>query len=262
MIRSGILKPMSLSDDEGRRLRIAHFVPVELQRLGFQHNAIFSELADRGLKPITDGARQVQPWCRWRGTSTYLDCVAFADRSAKAIPTGKDLNLEHVTPGQFYSASVIFFGQALLDNIAVWLCEALPLSVRGGERHFLSTQFKRELKKREPSSAGIIAAHEPFVKEVNTYRQVWIHSLAGGAMPISDISPFENPETANKYLGVPIEPAINFDQKNYLKRIEQCAMRHAGHYLYRIGDFTGRIFNAASVFYLDWLRFALDHIRR
>lgn len=245
------------SGTEGSRLW-SFFVPVELQRRGFQHKAIFSELTDRGFAPTAGGSQLIQPWCRWHGISTYLDCVAYADRVVKALPDGKDLNLGHVTPGRFYSAGVIFFAQAMLDNIAVWFCDALPLSVKGGDRHFLSSQFTRELKKKEKSSHALLENHKAFVKEVNNYRQVWIHTLAGGAMPVAGTDPFTNPDTADKFLGVPMDPAIHIDDENYRKRIETCAAKNGGEYLYKIGEFTGIIFESASTFYLDWLRFALD----
>ena len=145
----------------------------------------------------------------------------------------------------------------MLDNIAVWLCDALPLSVKGGDRHFHSNQFTRELKKHESSKARL-DVHRAFVKEVNNYRQVWIHTLAGGAMPIAETNPFIDPSAADKFLGVPIDPAIHFSEENYRKRIEQCAAKNGGKYSYEIGEFTGRIFESASAFYLDWLRFALD----
>jgi len=245
------------SSTEGSQLR-SFFVPVELQRRGFQHKPIFAELAGRGFALVNAGAVLVQPWCRWHGISTYLDCVAYADRSARSLPQGKDLNLTHVTPGRFYSAAIVFFAQAMLDNIAVWLCDALPLSVKGGDRHFLSSQFTRELKKKQGSSHALLEKHKAFVKEVNTYRQVWIHTLAGGAMPITDTNPFINPGTDDKFLRVPIDPAIQIGDENYQERIGQCAARNGGRYLYEISEFTGRIFESASTFYLDWLRFALD----
>jgi hypothetical protein len=109
----------------------------------------------------------------------------------------------------------------------VWLCDDLPLPVRGGERHFLSSQFSRELKKKEHSSTVVLAAYELFIKEVNAYRQVWVHTLTGGALPRADVNPFEYPQTADRY---------------------------------KIGDFTARIFDGASAFYLDWLQFALRQI--
>jgi hypothetical protein len=251
-----------LSSDQHRlRLTVSYFVPVELQRRQFQTMPIFAELAGRGLKPTPDGAQQVQPWCRWRGISTYLDCVAFADRSANGLPRGKDLNLEHVTPGQFYSAGTIFFAQALIDNIADWLSDALPLPIRGGERNFCSKQFRRDLKKRFPSAPALLEAKHEFIEEVNGYRQVWIHTLAGGAMPIADGDPFAGSDSANKSLGVPIDPAINIDEESYAKRVEQCAMKNNGRYLYELGVFTSRIFDGGSKFYLDWLRFALDNVK-
>lgn len=240
---------------------ISYFVPAELQRRRFQENPLFAGLANRAFKPMRDGVQLAQPWSSWRGISTYLACAAFADRSAQTLPRGKDLNLEHVTPGQFYSAGVIFFSQAMMDNIADWLSDALPLSVKGGDRNFLEKTFTRELKFRFPASSALLSAHDPFLNELNRYRQVWIHTLAGGAIPVADDDPFSSPESASKFLGVPIDPAINPDEESYAKRAEQCAAKNAGRYLYEIGEFTSRIFEGATRVYCDWLRFALDSIK-
>jgi hypothetical protein len=149
----------------------------------------------------------------------------------------------------------------MIDGIANWLSEALPLPIKGGERNFRSKQFKCELKQRFKVSAGVLAAHDTFVEEVNQYRQVWIHTLAGGAIPVADDDPFVNPISADKFLGVPIHPAINVDEESYTNRVRECALNNGGRYLYRVDEFTRRIFDGASQFYLDWLRFALDHIQ-
>jgi len=166
------------------------------------------------------------------------------------------------SPAYRNQVSIIFFTQALLDNIATWISDAFPLPVKGGERNFRSSHFRRELKKRANSAVDVVSSHEPFVDEVNRYRQVWIHTLAGGSIPIADDNPFTNPEMATKVLGVPIDPAIQFGQEDYVKRVEECAIKNGGRYYYELGEFTGRIFAGASRFYLDWLRFALDSIKK
>ncbi len=60
-------------------------------------------------------------------------------------------------------------------------------------------------------------------------------------MPLADESPFENPETTSKFLGVPIDPAIHLDEPNYRRRIEQCALGNDGRYLYELTEFTTMI---------------------
>jgi hypothetical protein len=247
--------------DEGlERCRTALFVPIELQRRGFMNRVVFTDLAERAFEPVPKGVKQVQPWCRWQGLSQYLDCVAFADRAAREIPTGSALDLTHITPGRFYSVAIVLFTQALIDNLAVWLCDAVSLPVAGGDRHFLSSRFTRELVRKLPPAHAELEKHRAFVAETNRYRQVWIHTISGGAIPTSDVDPFQHPETARKFLGVPLDPAIQPDQENYRKRAEECAGKNSGRYLYEIGDFTNRVFAAASEFYLGWLRLALDHI--
>jgi hypothetical protein len=251
---------MAPQDEMRKFVRVALFVPVELQRRGYQRHQIFQELSDRAFEPIPQGVRQIQPWCRWQGLSQYLDCIAFADRSAREIPADRALGLEHVTPGRFCSVGAIFFAQALADNVAVWLCDAMNLPIDGGERNFRFKPFRRELKIKEPASAEQLLKHQAFIDEINRYRQVWIHTISGGAIPSSDVDPFQNPN-AKKFLGVPLDPAIQPDQSNYLKRAEQCAKRNNGRYLEEIGVFTERVFRGASEFYLGWLRFALDYIK-
>lgn len=251
---------MSDRDDALNRLRIAPFVPVELQRRGFMNRKVFTDLADRAFERVPEGLKQVQPWCRWQGLSQYLDCVAFADRAARELPTGSALDLTHITPGRFYSVAIVFFTQALIDNVAVWLCDAVSLPVAGGNRHFLCKSFTRKLGRKLPPAIVEIERHCAFVAETNKYRQLWIHTISGGAIPTSDVDPFRCPATPQKSLGVPRDPAIQPDQMNYLKRAEECGMENDGHYLYEIGDFTNRVFGAASEFYLGWLRLALDHI--
>jgi hypothetical protein len=170
------------------------------------------------------------------------------------------LSLGHVTPGRFYSVSIVFLTQALFDNVAVWLCDAMSLPVAGGKRKFRSDQFKRELKRKQPVAAEGLAQHDDFVEAINKYRQVWIHQISGGAIPTADCSPFVNPESARKFLGVPRDPAIQPHQDSYKKRVEECAKQNDGEYLQEIGGFTGWVFEEAVVFYLSWLRFALDYV--
>lgn len=241
-------------------IAIGYFVPVELQRRQFHLEPVLTELVRRSFKPLADSEfQQVQPWCKWRAITTYLDCLAFADRAANGLPKGAQLSLEHVTPGQFYSAGAIFFAQAMIDNIAVWLCEAHDLQVSGGERNFLKKKFTWQLIGKHAQAEDLMATHSDFLEEVNRYRQVWIHTLAGGVIPIADGDPFSNPLVA-KFLGVPIDPAINIDETSYARRIEQCATRNQGRYLYPLGEFTKRVFDGGKRFYLDWLRFSLDTI--
>jgi hypothetical protein len=251
---------MSAEDENLDKLRIALFVPPELQRRGFQNRQIFSDLAACAFEPLPRGLKQIQPWCRWQGLSQYLDCVAFADRSAKEIPTDSALSLEHVTQGRFYSVSIVFFTQALFDNVAVWLCGAMALPISGGDRHFLASPFTEALTRKRAVAAEELSKHDAFVKYVNKYRQVWVHTISGGAIAISDRNPFQYPDSARKFLGVPRDPAIQPDQDSYMKRVEKCAKQNNGEYLNEIGDFTGRVFEGAAAFYLGWLRFALDHV--
>ena len=247
-------------DAKALQLAITPFIPVELQRRRFQAMPVFTALARRAFKrTATNALQMVQPWYRWSGISSYLDCVAYADRAAHEIPTGSALNLDHATPGRFYSAGIVFFAQAMVDNIAEWLSDALHLPVEGSERNFLKKRFRRELPKRLPGAETVLVAYEDFVKDLDSRRQAWIHNLAGGAFPVADESPFEHPGTDRRRLAVMIDPAITVGSENYQNRVEQCIRKH-GHYWYHLPDFTAGIFTGSSKFYLDWLRAALDGI--
>lgn len=233
--------------------RASVFVPVELQERGFLKNPIFRELNRRAYVRAHGGIRLAQPWIRWQGFSAYLDCIAYADRAARALPTGRGLTLSHVTPGRLYSVSSVFLAQALADNLAVWLCHALPLPVGGEDRRFHSRRFQEELIRKAPGAGALLERHAGFLAEIESYRQAWAHTMAGGALPFSDLGERESPDPTSMMLGVPADPSLELPGEEP-EGVGVSSER------YPLGEFTARVFDGAAGFFLTWLRFALDHV--
>jgi hypothetical protein len=247
----------------------AYFLPVELQKLGWKDDLLFHRLAQRGLKPVgldpSDPSivtvQQVPPWIRWRGIATYLACVEFANKQAYTLPTGAELNILHATPGQYYSASIVFFARALADNISAWLCDAFSLSIKGADRSFLTNGFKSRLTRKQPQAKALLDKYDPFIRRIDSYRQAWIHNLAGGSFPIyeGDEDPFVNPQAPSKWLGVPLDPAICVDEESYAERARKCIEKN-GRYLCPIDEFTREITMGCRDLFREWLAFSLDYL--
>ena len=194
--------------------RASVFVPVELQERGFLKNPIFRELNRRAFVRAHGGIRLAQPWIRWQGFSAYLDCIAYADRAARALPTGRGLTLSHVTPGRLYSVSSVFLAEALADNLAVWLCYALPLPVGGADRRFQAERFQEELVRKAPEARMLLERHAAFLDEIENYRQAWAHTMAGGALPFSDLGERADVDEPSMMLGVPADVSQESDRKS------------------------------------------------
>lgn len=230
--------------------RASVFVPVELQERGFLKNPIFRELNKRAFVRAHGGIRLAQPWIRWQGFSAYLDCIAYADRAARELPTGRGLNLSHVTPGRLYSVSSVFLAQALADNLAVWLCYALPLPVGGVDRRFQAKRFQDELVRKVPAARALLERHAAFLQEIEQYRQAWAHTMAGGALPFSDLGASADVDEPSMMLGVPADLSWETGGEGL----------GVGPAPFPLGEFTARVFEGAAGFFLTWLRFALDHV--
>jgi len=213
-----------------------------------------AQLALRRTGP--DRVQIQQPWIHWRGLFEYLACVEMARENLRALPRNADLEITHGTAAKYHSVALVFMAQALMDNLAVWLTSFLGLPIKGGDRQLFSVQFRRQLNKKAPEASEMLKRHDAYLREVNKYRQIWIHTLSGGAVLWSDTSPFTDP-AARKQVAVPIDPSINVLSESYRNRVKKCAERH-GRYLYPICEFADRMADGANATVLDVLRFSLE----
>jgi len=189
----------------------------------------------------------------------YLSCVEFARNNVHALPKGHSLTLEAETPAQYHTVSVVLFGQALADNLAVWLAEQLPLAVSGGDQNVLKKPFRKEFtKKLKASATDFLRRHDKYLNELNVYRQIWIHRHHGGGVLLSTEAPHDF--NAEKMVGVPIDPTFDHHASDRQQRAEGVAKAHAGRYLYDASEFADLIANGSVALFFDVLQLSFTHI--
>jgi hypothetical protein len=163
--------------------------------------------------------------------------------------------------GRYDAASLVFFGQATLDNVAAWLCRRAGLRISGRDCQLHKKRFKRALSKANiRETERMIAAierHGAFLPELERYRQIWIHSLAGGADIYADKSPAEG---GVGFFAVPLDPSIGFaqlDNSEYVRRVQACRDTNSGEWLEPLEHFADRFADGVKAICLDLLSASL-----
>lgn len=215
------------------------FLPPYLTQLGYGSIDAFYELGNRAVFEGEDQIIECPTWKPWRGILEYLSCVEFARSELHQLPHGKEIGSIDVVPARYNSASLVFFAQATLDNIALWLSNHLSLNVKGSDCAFHKTKFRENLVQYDSRFSGFIDNNSEYIEKLEKFRQEWIHRLSGGASVFSNAAP-SDPD-AKVEICVPIEPSINLngtDGKHYLKKVENCRKRNGGRWLYTIDEFA------------------------
>jgi hypothetical protein len=94
--------------------------------------------------------------------------------------------------GRYNAASLVFFGQAALDNVANWLNRRLSLKLKGSRCQLHKKEFQNALLEATVNSLNshgiveVVQRHRKFLADLERYRQIWIHSLSGGANVYGD----------------------------------------------------------------------------
>lgn len=250
-----------LNEEQIARHRMLYCVPVYLQELGYpaRHQGTLKELGARAIQTYNNGLKVVEPWAAWRGLAGYLASVEFARHSVQSLPLGEGLTLQHETKACYHIAAVVFFAQALADNLATWLAKNIPLPISGGDCNFLKKPFRKEFTRhlRGPGT-DFLDVHDKYLKEVEKYRQIWIHQHAGGGVLLASEDPWL--PNSQKMIGVPIDPAFAFDAPRGLERAEKIAAANGGRYLYGAVEFADRITDGAAKLFFSTLQMALDHL--
>jgi|SRR5580700_647064 hypothetical protein len=237
----------------GKPLPEVIFVPPYLQNLGYAELPEMRELAVRA-QTITDKVILGDPlWFRWRGILDYVCCVEYARQNIKALPSGSALGSVDQVPARYHSISLVFFAQATLDNIAVWICDRLNISLTGSDRSFHKAKLKAKLLSYAPSLAAVTIKHAAYFAKLDNYRKHWIHFLTGGAAFYSD----KNPGLPNVRIGVmiPINPAVFLytDQAAFSKAVERTRTNNGGEWLYPIADFADEFAGGLKDFLIEFL---------
>ena len=220
-------------------------LPSFLALLGYEALPVVRELNAISYIEKKDHIDPVHPWADFRDIFEYLSCVEFARHQLLQLPTGLALGSTNIVPARYNSASLVFFSQATLDNLAVWLNRIHHLGLKGNNISFYKNQIKPLLSMKSDHYGTILSNNEEFILRLNSYRMEWLHRLAGGAEIYSDKSPSE--PDANVSIQIPIDPVIpslRSDSKRYLEKIQEVQSKNGGRWLIPVADFANEIANA------------------
>ncbi len=213
------------------------FLPPYLTQLGYGSIPSIITLADRAIFEGDEQISVCKTWKPWRGIFEYICCVEYARYELHHLPEGRAIGTNDVVPARYNSASLVFFAQATLDNIAVWLSNQFDIPVKGSHCAFHKNKFRKALTELDLKYEAILNKNLPYISKLEAFRQEWIHRLSGGAAILSNVSPADpNPK---KEICVPIEPSINMHGtggKSFLRKVENCRKRNCGRWLYPIKE--------------------------
>lgn len=238
------------------------FIPPYLQLLGYATLPELRELSNRAVTVTTDAITEDPIWSPWRGILEYVCCVEFARDALKNLSSGRAIGSIDVVPAQYHSASLVFFAQATLDNVAVWTSKRLNFSVHGSDCCFHKLKFNQALLALVPNVAATVQGSNAFITKLENYRQEWIHRLTGGARIFSDKSPSDT--DAQFQIMVPINPSIGHrkhDPNAYLKGIARTRTNNGGRWLYPVDHFADELTAGLKVFLLGYLAAVLTESR-
>lgn len=238
------------------------FLPPYLQSLGYAALPELRELAGRAVTVTAEAIQHDAVWGPWRGILEYLCCVEHARELLRGLPKGHAIGSADVVPARYHSASLVFFAQATLDNVAVWSSNRLQLAVKGSDCAFHKSKFNLALGEVVPNVAASAQIHEPFIKKLECYRQEWIHRLTGGANIYSDKSPSE--PGANVQIMVPINPSIGqheHEPQAYVKAVARTRTKNGGKWLYPVEEFADEMADGLKAFIISFLAAALAEPR-
>lgn len=239
------------------------FLPPFLQSLGYSTLPELRELAGRAV--VTETAERVlysAVWEPWRGILEYLCSVEYAREMLKGLPKGRAIGSLNVVPARYHAASLVFFAQATLDNVAVWSSKRLALDIKGSDCAFHKSKFNLALKENVPVVAAAAQIHGPFIAKLERYRKEWIHRHTGGAQIYSDKS-LSEPD-AHIQIMVPIDPAIGqfqHDYPAYVKAVARTRTNNGGKWLYPVEEFADEITDGLKTFLISFLAAALAEPR-
>lgn len=206
---------------------------------GFEEIPVIKKINSISFVEREDAIYRVEPWASLRDIFEYVACVEFAKDRLLNLPKDKALGSINITPARYDSASLVFFAQASLDNLAVWLNSAFDLGLKGNNISFYKDKIKPALEKKHAKFSSILVKHASFVANLNAYRMEWLHRIAGGAEIYSDKTPSNS--DANISIQIPIDPTIPSLASQptlYLNRIKKVQHENDGRWLIPIDEFA------------------------
>jgi len=237
------------------------FVPPYLYELGYQNFRSVIELGKRGAV-LGDSIGIRQEWAAWRGILEYVACVEYARRLLNEAVRSKITVGVVALTARYNAASLVFFGQASLDNIANWLNRRLSLKLKASHCQLHKNGFRNALLQTAINARSIaetIQRHQKFLADLQRYRQIWIHSLSGGADAFSNKSPADG---GVGFFAVPLDPTISGFQEigmdEYARRVQRCRDANSGEWLEPLENFAHRFAEGVKAVCLDVLTASLS----
>jgi len=213
-----------------------------LIQLGYDKIPVVKELNSRSFVEREEHIDFVRPWSDLRDIFEYLSCVEYARRQILELPKGKAIGSVDVVPARYHSASLVFFCQAALDNLAGWLNDNHGCGLKGINISFYKSEIKNSLSDIDAGYGALLDKSDEFIQRLNSYRMEWIHRLAGGAKVSSNKSPAD--AEANISIQIPIDPTITSlrgDPEKYSNRVQKVQREHGGKWLVPIEQFANEM---------------------
>lgn len=232
-------------------------LPPYLIKIGYEEVKSIKTLTKLSYKEEDGALYMVEPWYYWRDIFEYIACIEFAKKELYEIPTGKELRSIHILSARYHSASMIFYAQATLDSLVYWVCKFYNIELHRSQKVFHKESLQREIKKHLPTFEDFYSDRSTLVKEIEEYRNEWIHRISGGAKLYSDKSP-EEPD-ANIRMMIPIYPKIDsYDINTKLEKIQKMNTEK-GSWLISLDEFSDKYGNGTVNFVLDFLELLLNN---
>ena len=206
---------------------------------GFEKIPVMQKINSMSFVEREDAISIVEPWASLRDIFEYVACVEFAKERLLNLPKGRTLGSINITSARYDSAAMVFFAQASLDNLAVWLNSAFDLGLKGNNISFYKGKIRPALEEKHARFSSVLQKFDPFIANLNAYRMEWLHRIAGGAEIYSDKAPSDS--SANISIQVPIDPKIPSLASQpilYLERIQKVQHENGGRWLIPIDEFA------------------------
>jgi hypothetical protein len=220
--------------------------------LGYGEIPAIRELSTRESTLRGDTLVVNSEWKAWRGILDYLACVEHARAELHRLPKGLALGSKDVVPAQYHAASMVFFAQAALDNLAEWLRERMNSSLAHRDCVFHRERFREALAAYDPQLGALVVTRLPYIESLERYRHTWIHRISGGAQMYCDRNP--GAPGAVPELCVPIDPRVFLgDAAAYASRVNAVCQANDGVWLYPVGTFADQTANGCRDFLISVL---------
>lgn len=232
-----------------------------LRELGYLQIPLLGRLDSKSFVETIDAIKMVKPWSELRDVFEYVSCMECAVERLDSLPVGNALGSVNLTPARYDSAALVFFAQATLDNLAVWMNSVYSLGLSNSEISFYKNKMPKLLTSIDPGFKVSFDEYGKFVRRLNDYRMEWLHKISGGAEMYGDGVP-GFPE-ANTQILVPLDPKINsvrfVDHKEYCRRVTQCEKENDGKWLIPVSDFAHEIKESTLALVLSLLEVSEKH---